>query len=102
LIEDNPGDARLIRELLAEAANGSFAVDTVERLAEGLERLEGTGYTALLLDLHLPDTVGLETLLQAHTRASHVPIVVLTGLDDEASASKRCIRARRTTSSRTT
>jgi two-component system cell cycle response regulator len=83
LIEDNPGDVRLIEELLAEADDSSFVVEAVERLAEGLDRLEERPYAAVLLDLHLPDAVGLETLLQAHNRASDVPIIVLTGLDDE-------------------
>jgi len=83
LIEDNPGDARLIKELLAEATDGAFALETVERLADGLDRLSGGAYGAVLLDLHLPDAVGLDTLAQAHARALHVPIIVLTGLDDE-------------------
>ena len=84
LIEDNPGDVRLIGELLAEATDAAFALETVERLAEGLDRLSGGAYGAVLLDLHLPDAVGLETLAQAHTRALQVPIIVLTGLHDEA------------------
>ena len=83
LIEDNPGDARLIGELLAEVPDHVFALYTAERLSEGLERLAHSSYAALLLDLHLPDAVGLETLLQAHARSCGVPIVVLTGLDDE-------------------
>jgi len=83
LIEDNPGDARLIQELLTEAPDGVFLLEAVERLAEGLERLSDSAYGAVLLDLHLPDAVGLDTLAQAHARAPHVPIVVLTGLDDE-------------------
>ncbi len=83
LIEDNPGDARLIRELLAEGADKAFHLEAVERLADGLDRLEDSLYGAVLLDLHLPDAVGIDTLLQAHTRAGHVPIIVLTGLDDE-------------------
>jgi len=84
LIEDNPGDTRLIQELLAEAPGGPFVLESVERLGEGLERLTRGSYGAILLDLHLPDAVGLDTLLQTHTRISDVPIVVLTGLDDES------------------
>jgi len=83
LIEDNPGDARLVRELLAEARDRAFTLETVGRLAEGLDRLDDTPYGAVLLDLCLPDAVGLDTLLQTSTRAAHVPIIVLTGLDDE-------------------
>jgi len=84
LIEDNDGDARLVRELLAEDPDRTFAVETVGRLAEGLDRLEDAPFGAVLLDLHLPDAVGLDTLAQVHTRAAHVPIIVLTGLDDES------------------
>jgi len=83
LVEDNAGDARLIQELLAEDPDHGFRLETVERLTEGLNRLEAEPFAALLLDLHLPDAVGIDTLLQAHSRAAHVPIIVLTGLDDE-------------------
>lgn len=84
LIEDNPGDARLIQEYLSEAPDQFFVVDTVERLGDGLDRLGERPYEVVLLDLHLPDAVGLDSLSQIHMRASHVPVVVLTGLDDEA------------------
>jgi len=83
LIEDNAGDARLVQELLAEGPDRAFVLETVGRLAEGLDRLDESPYGAVLLDLHLPDAIGIDTLLQTHTRAAHVPIVVLTGLEDE-------------------
>ncbi|MFQ6066197.1 MAG: diguanylate cyclase domain-containing protein [bacterium] len=84
LIEDNPGDARLIREMLTEAEMASFDVEWVDRLSTGLERLARGGINVLLVDLSLPDSRGLETFTKVHIKAPTVPIIVLTGLDDEA------------------
>ena len=88
LVEDNPGDARLIREMLREAGAGHAAVDLVhaDRLAAGLAHLAGCGADVVLLDLSLPDSHGFETFEAAHNAAPDVPIVVLSGLDDEALA----------------
>jgi PAS domain S-box-containing protein len=86
LIEDNPGDVRLIRELLAEAGPALFEVTSVARLSAGLELLAERGADVLLLDLALPDCQGLDTFAKAHAQAPEVPIIVLTGLDDEARA----------------
>jgi signal transduction histidine kinase len=83
LVEDNPGDTRLIREMLAEAASTTFHLEFADRLQAGLERLAGGEIDVVLLDLGLPDSKGLETLNKAHAQAPAVPIVVLTGLDDE-------------------
>jgi two-component system cell cycle response regulator len=84
LIEDNPGDARLIRALLAEADASGFHLEHAEQLAAGLERLALGGIDVVLLDLYLPDSRGLDTFTQLHAHAPDVPIVILTGLDDEA------------------
>lgn len=86
LIEDNPGDQRLIRELLAEGSSPPFDLACADGLAMGLKLLVGAGIDVVLLDLMLPDSTGLETFSRVHARASGVPIVVLTGLDDEALA----------------
>ena len=59
LIEDNPGDARLMRELLAEGAAGAFELEHAERLASGRQRLLQGGVALVLLDLSLPDGDGL-------------------------------------------
>ena len=67
LIEDNPGDARLIAEMLREAQGAGFGLESIERLAPGLERLAQGGIDAVLLDLSLPESQGLDTLL--HVRA---------------------------------
>jgi signal transduction histidine kinase len=83
LVEDNPGDARLIRESLAEPGSHRHHVDWVERLAPALDRLTNGGVDVVLLDLSLPDSSGLATLSAVTTAAPSVPVVVLTGLDDE-------------------
>ena len=83
LIEDNIGDSRLIREMLSEAKDVSFALKHAERLQAGLEQLGQGGIDVVLLDLGLPDSQGLETLDKTYALAPEVPIVVLTGLDDD-------------------
>jgi phosphoserine phosphatase RsbU/P len=85
LIEDNPGDARLIREMLREVSQ-ALEVVHVDRLAAGLEHLADHSMDAILLDLSLPDSTGFETFARTHTAAPNVPIVVLSGLDDEETA----------------
>jgi len=83
LVEDNPGDRRLILEMLAEAGDVTFDLQHAERLQSALKSLGQTGVELILLDLGLPDSQGLDTLRKVHARAPEIPIVVLTGLDDE-------------------
>jgi len=83
LIEDNPGDRRLIREMLAEAGNVTFDVQYADRLQAATEYLGQNGVEVILLDLGLPDSQGLETLRKVYAQVSEMPIVVLTGLNDE-------------------
>jgi diguanylate cyclase (GGDEF)-like protein len=86
LIEDNPGDARLLKELLAEEPAAPFRIICVDRLQRGLELLSTEKIDVLLLDLSLPDSHGLETFAKAYAHAPKVPIIVLTGNDDHALA----------------
>ncbi len=88
LIEDNPGDARLIREILQEETSPRFDLEDAERLDDGLRRLAKGGIDVVLLDLSLPDSQGIDTLHRAHAGAPGVPIVVLTGLADHAVAAE--------------
>jgi PAS domain S-box-containing protein len=84
LIEDNPGDVRLIREMLAEARDIVFDLESANRLSAGMEQLAKAQVDLILLDLSLPDCQGIDTFRKAYARASSVPIVVLSGSDDEA------------------
>jgi signal transduction histidine kinase len=82
LVEDNPGDARLIREMLRSADAQAVELVQTERLAAGLALLAAEPMDVVLLDLSLPDSTGLGTFETAHASAPHVPIVVLSGLDN--------------------
>jgi len=88
LIEDSPGDARLIREMLRDAAGGHAQVELAhaDRLSLGLERLSQRDVEVVLLDLSLPDSHGFDTFTTVHTHAPEVAIVVLSSLDDETLA----------------
>jgi two-component system, cell cycle sensor histidine kinase and response regulator CckA len=85
LVEDNPADARLLRENLAEAGPDQFAVHQAGCLGDALDQLqEKKACDVILLDLSLPDSQGLTTVSRMQTAAPRVPIVVLTGMDDDA------------------
>jgi two-component system, cell cycle sensor histidine kinase and response regulator CckA len=86
LVEDSPGDARLIIELLVEVAGRGFEIERVDRLKAALERMRQVETDVLLLDLGLPDSVGLDTFSRAHHQVPHKPIVIISGLDDERMA----------------
>jgi response regulator RpfG family c-di-GMP phosphodiesterase len=85
LLEDNPGDARLIRELLADT-NDKFELQCVDLLSKGLDCIASQIIDAVLLDLVLPDSQGLNTIESVRAKKSSIPIIVLTGLDDETVA----------------
>jgi signal transduction histidine kinase len=88
LIEDNPGDARLIKEYLSVAKDITFNLQICERLADGIEIAENENIDVVLLDLKLPDSEGLDTFKKAFAAAPHLPIIVLSGLNDETTAIK--------------
>jgi diguanylate cyclase (GGDEF)-like protein len=84
LIEDNPGDARLIEVMLAEAKGMRFQLVWRENLTEGMEYLKSSNVDILLLDLGLPESSGLATLIAALSQVTKIPaLVVLSGLSDE-------------------
>jgi PAS domain S-box-containing protein len=83
LVEDNPADARLLREAVREVEGSLIHLTHVDTLGKALARLDQERFDVVMLDLSLPDADGLQTLVRTHTRAPAVPIVVLTGLDDE-------------------
>ena len=86
LVEDNPGDTRLIQEMFAEVKDVSFELECTDRLSSALEHLAQGSTDVVLLDLSLPDSQGLDTYIRAHRQAPDIPIVVLTGHDDAALA----------------
>ena len=83
VIEDDPGDVDFLKELLAEVEGETFDLVCVDRLAAGIACLDEADFDVVLLDLSLPDSQGLDTFSKVHTHAPNVPIIVLTGLDDE-------------------
>lgn len=86
LIEDNPGDVRLIREMLSDAELFNCVLECTARLSSGLEYLAGKPADIVLLDLGLPDSQGLDTLAKVCSQVPGIPVVVLTGMDDEGLA----------------
>src|SRR5688572_22226832 len=91
LIEDNPGDAGLIREYLSESSG--FHLDHVASLREAQGFVEHVAPSVILLDLGLPDSFGIDTIVSVQAAAPRTPIVVLTGLDDSELA-VRALQAR--------
>ena len=83
LIEDNPGDAYLIEEQLEEFANFLYEFINVGTLNEALNVLKEQTFDVILLDLALPDSYGIYTFLSIHNINSLIPIIILTGLNDE-------------------
>jgi len=86
LVEDNSDDAVLLRRTLEEGPRDQFELVHVERLAAALTRLKEQVFDVVLLDLSLPDSRGLATFRDLHNQTQAVPVVVLTGLDDETTA----------------
>src|ERR1035437_2687783 len=88
LIEDNPGDVRLIWEILSEIRNSPFYLSVADSLLNGLKEIEKEKPHVILLDLSLGDSNGIYTLNRVRDKAKDVPIVILTGMDDEMTAMK--------------
>lgn len=86
LIEDDLVDAQLLKRTLAKATSVGFVQTHVDRLSEALKLLDSERFEVILLDLSLPDSSGLETFTDLRSQSPDIPIVVLTGLDDETLA----------------
>ncbi|MBI4342130.1 MAG: response regulator [Candidatus Omnitrophica bacterium] len=86
LVEDTPEDARLMQEALAQETESAFEVHHADRLAQAVTFLSAEEFDLVLLDLILPDSEGLDTLIKLRDRASRVPIVILTASDDDTLA----------------
>jgi diguanylate cyclase (GGDEF)-like protein len=83
LIEDSEIDATFVTRLLHSNPELGFEIDRAARLAEGLLMLQSADYDVTMLDLNLPDAMGLESLEQIRALDARIPIVVFTGSDDE-------------------
>jgi diguanylate cyclase (GGDEF)-like protein/PAS domain S-box-containing protein len=88
LVEDNPADARLVEEMVLGEARDHFELTCLTRLSEARSHLASEGAGCVLLDLSLPDAVGLEGVEALRTEFVEIPIVIITGLDDEDTALK--------------
>ncbi|MBS1701077.1 MAG: response regulator [Armatimonadetes bacterium] len=91
LVEDNPGDADLVVELLEESGS-HYKVLRATRMSEAVDKLKNSEVDVVLLDLRLPDSSGLDSLREIKSVAEQIPIVILTGLEDESLAME-CINA---------
>ena len=83
LVEDNPGDERLIREMLFGTKLGKFEIFNARNLADGIAQISKKDWDVALLDLSLPDSRGLDTFITFQKHSRVLPVIVLTGLDDD-------------------
>ena len=89
LVEDNPADARLIKEYFKEIENSSnFIIEHLDRFEQVNNKVTNENFDLVLLDLYLPDSDGVDTFVKLHSKFKELPIVVLTGLDDTKLAEK--------------
>ena len=84
LVEDNPGDARLLDVYLKETFSTSFALITTDLLSKGLDLLDSHKFDVIILDLSLPDSSGLNTFKTVNVHSPQTPVIVLTGYEDES------------------
>ena len=92
LVEDNSGDADLVREHLGEVPDGAYELDHVTEIQKAVEKLGKDPFDIVLVDLGLPDGTGLESVKRVHAVAGDTPIVVMTELRDQDTA-LLCIEA---------
>jgi EAL domain-containing protein (putative c-di-GMP-specific phosphodiesterase class I)/FixJ family two-component response regulator len=88
LVENDPSDARLVEEMVMGRSGDRFELTCLSRLSDARSHLSSHGAACVLLDLSLPDAVGLEGLEALRAEFGEIPIVIITGLDDEDTAVK--------------
>ena len=86
IIEDSAEDSELICSFLSEAKNIHFDTELAQLLSSGVDFLEKKHFDVILADLGLPDSVGLEAAVKLQSLYPHIPLIVLTGFDDEKTA----------------
>jgi len=82
LIEDNPGDIRLIKEMLNEITSFNYQLIITETLKEGCEEIKKNDFILILLDLNLPDSSGIKTFDTVINFAENIPVVLVSGMQD--------------------
>ena len=87
LLEDNPGDARLLKEYLSESETTRFDLTHIEELTDALLTVSRERFDVILSDLTVPDSAGFDTFLKLQSVAKDIPIIVLTGLNEDELAS---------------
>ena len=85
-IEDNPGDARLVKEMLADSEAERYELVQVARLDQALVTLASESIEVILADLGLPDSQGLETIKRLRAAFPELPVIVMSGMSDETIA----------------
>ncbi len=86
VVEDDPGHMTIIRNYFESSSGGSFEIESVDLLSKALDALEKSTFDAVLLDMGLPDSQGEETFLKLHKNFPDIPVLVLTGNEDENQA----------------
>lgn len=86
LVEDNPGDVRLVQEELSGGMDTFFDVVTASTLQDAISSIEKNIVDVILLDLGLPDSSGLDTFLKVREKAINIPVIILSGNKDESLA----------------
>ena len=88
IVTADPDDARTLERVLGKAKDGPFAIEWVARLSDALERLRAGGIDAILADLSLPDSQGIETFDQLFAVTPQTPILTLSAVEDDALATE--------------
>jgi len=88
LVEDDQGYAQLVQTVLSKTKDASLEIEVQTNLADALDKLSSEDFDLVLLDLNLPDSGGISTFVKAHSHSPEIPIILLTGDDDETQALK--------------
>jgi len=82
ILEDNPDDFFILKEALESSENMDFEISHVHRLARAISVMHEKPVDVVILDLQVPDSIGLETFLSFHGKFPHIPVVIMTGTKD--------------------
>ena len=92
LIDNDRRDHRLVKDMLEESEGTQFGLECEDRLSSGLKKAQGSSFDAVLLDLNLPDSLGLDTLKAVYSAVPRVPIIVLSGVEDHREMAPAALR----------